>query len=346
MSSSQAGPRRYAGFQPIPILLPRPTSVPWKKSTKRYLWIRENRSSTKSSAPQDDLPNGRTLFVANLPIDAEESDLREVFGEYGSIEQVVFKVAEHGNATDPWAKPGVDNEDDSEDEDDSDVDEEDQQSDAEMTMAPSEAATSRRSRRKPRKAPLPPPVVPLPPLDPRSQPYLPSCSSCYLVYLDTLSLQRAIALAPTRSAKTLLRPNASPSGIAFYLAQHSSVRPPLDIIKSHADSSLALFDHHASVQSTRASKGAITDKDGFTLVVRGGRFGRTAGKGEKGVGVASRRFMLETKKVKGIEGAVVDAREGLLRGKVKKNSGAQLDGFYKFQRHEQKRQGESFRFHD
>jgi ribosomal RNA-processing protein 7 len=289
----------------------------------------------------DDLPNGRTLFVAGLPVDAEESDLRAVFSEYGAVETVLFKVAEQGHASDPWAKAG-DDDDEDEDDDDDDDDEEDAMDDEEdeeaQAVAPSEAATSRRGRRKLRKPPPPPQVIPLPSLDPRSQPFLPSCSSCYLVYLDGLSLQRAVALAPTRPPTVISRSQASPSGLSYYLQQHRLLRPSLATIKQHADTSMALFDHHQAIEQARTSK-PITDEDGFTLVVRSGRSGRTAGKGDKGVAVASRRFVMESKKLKGVEGAVLDAREGLQRGKPKKKK-TQFEGFYRFQRQEQKRQGE------
>jgi len=278
------------------------------------------------------------LFVADLPVDAEESDLRAVFSEYGAVETVLFKVAEQGHAADPWAKAGDDEDEEDQEDEDSDLDHgmEDDDEEESRTVAPSEAATSRRSRRKLRRPPPPPQVVPLPSLDPRSQPFLPSCSSCYIVYLDALSLQRAVALAPTRPPKVIARSQVSPSGLSYYLQQHRLLRPSLATVKEHADTSMALFDHHQAIEQARTSK-PITDEEGFTLVVRSGRSGRTAGKGDKSVAVASRRFVMDSKKLKGVEGAVLDAREGLQRGKPKKNK-TQFEGFYRFQRQEQKRQ--------
>lgn len=130
--------------------------------------------------------------------------------------------------------------------------------------------------------------------------------------------------------------DASSTGLAYYTRSHRSMRPDLGLIKDHADSALALYDHHLEAQRRKTTQGAIVDEDGFTLVVRGGKFGRTAGKGSAGVGVASRRFVLDSKKA-GISGEV-DAREGLDRGK-KRKGGVELDGFYRFQRNERKRQG-------
>jgi ribosomal RNA-processing protein 7 len=390
----------YNGFRPIPIKIQDRDAASKKASAAgkgkgkasdissavHYLWIRQHRAPKNASGEETALPSNRTLFVANLPVDTTERDVRLMFGTYGGIDRVEFKVGEvgrMGREGDPWWSVEDDEEmsgsDDEEDEEDLDEEEEDVATpdDAEADDNAAESTMTKRQRRRAtrkqersdpefaiaaqrRKAPA---VVPLPPLNPRTsangQGYLAPCSGCYVLFLDDLSVTRCLELAGKAGIKTWERSSKStesdePTGLTYYRRLHTLLRPSLEIIKKHADTSIALFDWHSNLSSERAKRGAITDDDGFTLVVRGGKFGRTAGKGEKGVAVASRRFMLDSKKAvkKKVVGAsaqemgreddldMLDAREGLARGKKRKAQ--QLEGFYKFQRDEERRSREFF----
>ncbi|KAJ9102894.1 hypothetical protein QFC19_004624 [Naganishia cerealis] len=414
--SSAATDPSYNGFQPIPIRIQDRGATSSSKTSSaaagkgkgkagdlagavHYLWIRQHRApkvaatsmNGTSSSESTTLPATKTLFVANLPVDTTERDVRLMFGTYGGIDRVEFKVGEigrMGREGDPWwtveDEEDEDTDSGSEGEDDEDTEDEekgdddvtldqpeadqDPSSDPTMTKRQRRRLTRKQERADPefainalrRKAPQ---VVPLPPLNPRTsangQGYLAPCSGCYVVYLDDLSVTRCLQLAGSKGAVKIWERAASqksssadeePTGLSYYRRLHTLLRPSLEIIKRHADTSIALFDWHANLSSERAKRGAITDEDGFTLVVRGGKFGRTAGKGEKGVAVASRRFMLDSKKavkknviaasaeergMTGDDAEMLDAREGLTRGKKRKNQ--QLEGFYKFQRDEQRR---------
>ena len=350
-----------------------------KAPAAHYLWIREHktRASQASAGPstgkvdpvlvkptlqtnaseqgrgEPSSAPGRTLFVANLAVDMDAEDIRSVFKEYGPVENISIKVSRVGNeGVEAWMDSDDEDEDEDEDEEDLENQAEDGPMDAEggidietsaNTSRPARPATStgtesnKKRRRKHKSGPSAPSIVPLPSLFPRSQPFLPCSSSAYVTYLSPLSLQRALEHAPTRPAITLVH-SAKETGLAYYTQLHKATRPDISAVKSHADSALALYDHHLEVQRRKTTQGAIVDEDGFTLVVRGGKFGRTAGKGASGVGVASRRFVLDSKKVQAGGEGTVDAREGLQRGK-KRKGGVELDGFYRFQRNEKKRQG-------
>jgi ribosomal RNA-processing protein 7 len=350
-----------------------------KAPAAHYLWIREHKtrgdqasagpstgkvdpvlvkptlqtSSAEQGRGEPSSAPGRTLFVANLAVDMDAEGIRSVFKEYGPVENISIKVSRVGNeGVEAW----MDSDEEDEDEDGDDEELENQAEDGSMdaesgieveTLAnafrPARPATAtgtesnKKRRRKHKSGPSAPSIVPLPSLFPRSQPFLPCSSSAYVTYLSPLSLQRALEHAPTRPAITLVH-SAKETGLAYYTQLHKATRPDISAVKSHADSALALYDHHLEVQRRKTTQGAIVDEDGFTLVVRGGKFGRTAGKGASGVGVASRRFVLDSKKVQAGGEATVDAREGLQRGK-KRKGGVELDGFYRFQRNEKKRQG-------
>ncbi|KAI0265065.1 ribosomal RNA-processing protein 7-domain-containing protein [Gloeopeniophorella convolvens] len=124
-----------------------------------------------------------------------------------------------------------------------------------------------------------------------------------------------------------------PRGLAHYIAQYESTRPPLEAVRAHADSAIARFDFDLAARKaalrreSKYKKGeALVDEDGFTLVVRGGAYGQAVG---GGVGVASRRFMDEH--VKGAHGK--DATTKRKRHK----EGKEKTAFYAFQIHEKKR---------
>ncbi|RXK36959.1 hypothetical protein M231_05793 [Tremella mesenterica] len=109
-------------------------------------------------------------------------------------------------------------------------------------------------------------------------------------------------------------------GLNYYLKRYNSSRPNLPLIKVHADSALDKYDHlHSLLLSSRARKrgaGALVDDEGFTVVVRGGRHGRTGG--EMGVGVVS--------------------QNGNLKNLEKKKKLEVVGEFYKFQRTDKRRQ--------
>ena len=275
-----------------------------------------------------------------------ERDLRVVFGKWGVLESVVMGVGRtDGNALEDAVRglpigPALD-----EDEDDEDDNEEeknrttDEDITAQNTYEPRFIGTggpplpcSKRARRKPQ---LPPSVVetiPLPPLNPRSTPFGPSgLRSAHIVFLDAISLSRAMSY----SSGTILIPNygedpANISGLAYYTRLHASLRPSLKSVKEHADSAMARYDHlHSLLLSSRAKKqgaGALVDEDGFTVVVRGGRYGRTGGAGMFGVAVANKIAATED-----------------VEGKRKKGMGAgELNDFYRFQKVDRQRQGGFF----
>jgi ribosomal RNA-processing protein 7 len=88
------------------------------------------------------------------------------------------------------------------------------------------------------------------------------------------------------------------------------------------------YDRLQSLLLTSRAKqkgaGALVDEDGFTVVVRGGRYGRTGGRGDQGTGSLG----------------VGVAKRGM-GPKELKGGAAELTDFYKFQKVDRKRKGES-----
>lgn len=85
-------PKSVGGFTPIP--------VAYSPTATHILYARahSNPKSTKSTAQQDSkgkgkeavYPEGRTLFLVNLPPDATERELTVFFKAAGTVERVVY----------------------------------------------------------------------------------------------------------------------------------------------------------------------------------------------------------------------------------------------------------------
>lgn len=261
--------------------------------------------------------------MVNLPPDTTEREIVLLFKSCGTVERVVFDSDEN------WGLAG---EDESSDEEEEGM-EEDEESDEEKPR-------KRRKQAQGADTPRPPKVAPLPTLGARR--LRRTGHTAHIIFLDASSCERALVLAtlPSSSSKKHApqpRPwptdDLAPFGIAHYAALYDALRPPLDVVLAHANTSVELFDYEQAEKKrtiqreSKYRKGeAIVDEDGFTLVTRGGAYGKAVG---GGVGVASKKFML----ARGRKGAQGEGR------KRKHKDEKQKDAFYAFQVHEKKRKG-------
>ncbi|EIM88294.1 uncharacterized protein STEHIDRAFT_95369 [Stereum hirsutum FP-91666 SS1] len=298
-----------------------------------FLYIRAHNPGSSAKAKAKSLPSGRTLFIVNPPPDATEREITLLFKSCGTIERVVF-----GSPQSDAADGG-----DGESSEDTDMeDDEEVEEDEEDEPMKGPASKRRKLDKDGRSARLSAPqVFPLPSTPLRI--IRPTGRFAYVVFLDSSSLERALSLSSQppkkKSASTssppyprpwLLDPEA-PSGLAHYTALYDVSRPPMDVIRLHADSSIELYDYNlekrkrALQKESKYRKGeAIVDEDGFTLVTRGGAYGQAVG---GGVGVASKKFMDGTGKKKDESGGTRKRKKG------KKEK----EAFYAFQVHEKKR---------
>lgn len=333
----------YSNFLPIPLLLPCPTPIASSSSkpvthVTHHIYVRPHRSKSKGIIAGDDDAadsDARTIFAVNLPVDMTERDLRAVFGAWGVIESITFNDGPSHSVLEDAVR-GLSPED-SDEELESDAEEaaaegQDRPDAAEPTFIPT-FPEKRRRRRRPDQLASIPEVASLPSLDPRQTPLGPSgLRAAHITYLDPLSVSRAMA-HPASKPISIPSYGAEPAGLTYYDRLHLALRPPLNAVKEYADSAMARFDAlHGLLLSSRAKKqgaGALVDEDGFTVVVRGGRYGRTGGRGSGdgalGVGVAKRGFGKD--------------QEELEKGKGK--GAKELVDFYRFQKKERKQKGES-----
>ncbi|WWC93416.1 hypothetical protein V866_000250 [Kwoniella sp. B9012] len=352
-SNNQSKSKLYSNFLPIPLLLPSPSS---SKPTTHYIYGRPHTSKSSSSSSSDgkaDLPEDRKLFVTNLPVDAGLQDLRGIFGKWGVVEDIKMGGLHGGDNVLEKAVKGldVDSESDSDEEGDEDVDDDDAepkegrkeqdeeegentnpqfqfQGDIPIKLTKNQRRQQRRNARN-ALPPSVPEIINLPNLNPRQSPLgISGSHSCHIIYLDPISITRLMSSTP--SSINLTKYPLEPAGLEYYTSLYNTCRPDLSAVKEYADSSMDRFDHlHGLLLSSRAKAqgaGALVDEDGFTVVVRSGRYGRAGARGDEfgtgkgGVGVASTNFQKKLKKKKEGSGA------------------GELKDFYKFQRNERKRQ--------
>ena len=291
------------------------------------LYIRAHAGGSSKNANKAQWPEDRTIFMVNVPPDATEREITFLFKSCGTVEKVVF------DADGPSEDSDEESCADSAESDPTSPSRPSQTRRKTKTVAGISTLEPSRGQR-PKVEPLP--IAPLRTLRRTGQ-------TVHVVFLDASSCTRALALAQAHAgAKPVLWPtNADeerPRGLAHYIKQYESARPPLDAVRVHAESAIARFDFDVAARKaalrreSKYKKGeALVDEDGFTLVVRGGAYGQAVG---GGVGVASRKFMDEYAK---------GTHKKESRSKRKRHKeGKEKDAFYAFQIHEKKRNGSSF----
>ncbi|KIL70464.1 hypothetical protein M378DRAFT_67224 [Amanita muscaria Koide BX008] len=291
--------------------------IKYSSDSSHYLYVRKHAGpkSGEDKAKKGrelDLPDGRTLFVVNIPPDATERELILFFKFCGTVERVLFNFM--------GSQPEKVGSEDENEESGMDKDEEEQEQDDESDGE--EESSRKKKRRKTQKDEVPK-VVPLPTT--RSIRKLRKTGrTAHIIFLDPSSLDRLFSQPNLFSKARPWPASEEPTGLGHYTAQYAAFRPPLDAVKEHADSYIRVYDYEQekAKQKSRYRKGeAIVDEDGFTLVVRGGAYGRTLG---GGVAVASKKFQ---------ESGVASEKGS----KKKKKASVGKDGFYAFQKAEKQR---------
>jgi ribosomal RNA-processing protein 7 len=286
-----------SGFKVLPVSYP---------SSIHILYARSHVSSGKTKSKL--LPEGRTLFLVNVPPDATERELILLFKQYGHIERIIFDF------------------DYREQEEDSSESESEMEKEVEVEVEGEEQPRKKRKVSNNEEKNQPPKVFPLPTRPLRI--LRKTGRSAHVVFLDSSAVDRVLALPD--DPRPWPTSEDEPSGLDHYKALYDSLRPPLDAVRQHADTSIELYDYELAKtkQKSKYRKGeAIVDEDGFTLVTRGGAYGQTLG---GGVRVASKRFQKSGK---------------TQRHRTKKKKGSlEKEGFYTFQKAEKQRKGSAESF--
>ncbi|KAF8329817.1 ribosomal RNA-processing protein 7-domain-containing protein [Cantharellus anzutake] len=221
-----------------------------------YLFLRKHQASSSSSLPED-----RTLFLANVPVDSSHSWLEVFFSEHGcsSIESIEFSSYKTSGAD--TANESIEDKDDSSS-----------------------------------------PHSLIPPLPAHILPWCQSGDVAHVVFQDPSSIDKVLSLA--KSDTQLKWPPSTHekqlTGLARYISQYNSSRLTLDEARRHADSFMDYFDAKQAAQKQQSkykAGDAIVDEDGWTLVKRGGTFGRALG---GSLGIAKGAFIRDAQRKGGV----------------------------------------------
>lgn len=298
-------------------------AVPVTVSThaKHWIYVRKHTASAgpSTSKLEAELPVDRTMFVANLPVDATQDGLREMFGKVGGVVSSVRFRRARGRGE------GEEEEDEKEElgegENEKEQDEEEHHM---LTKKRKKGVVKSPKSRVPK-------VIHLPSMDPRvaagAEELLSTASSAHVVFLDTISLTRAMDhLASLSSPLKLPRQTSATTGLNYLLTQHTLSRPPLPTIASFANSLISLYQYRKAHPLPRrigvrgvtlGPSGELLDEDGFIIVQRSGKYGRAGAAADAG-------------------GSVGVAKAGFVENTNKKSQG--LEDFYRFQFREKKRE--------
>lgn len=272
-------PKEVSGFQVLP--------VSYSADTKHFLYLKAHVNVKKTARSEKEtvlFPDGRTLFVVNVPPDATERELTMLFQSCGTVERVVFDQDEDVR------RMLLDEAEESEEEEEEGPNGENEGNEDAMEGVEVQATVEpQKKKRKRSESKVIPVVVPLPTVPTRQ--LRKSGGTAHVVFCDSSSLERALS---SYSRSDAVRPwprSSEPHGLARYMAIYDAQRPSLDAVRDYADSYMRLWDYEQNErkQKSKYLKGeAIVDEDGFTLVTRGGAYGKTLG---GGVGVADKKFM-------------------------------------------------------
>ncbi|KAL5417748.1 hypothetical protein PMIN03_001447 [Paraphaeosphaeria minitans] len=297
-------PTAVADFAILPLALPTPPGLPPScADAKHYLYVKAHAPAiaTESTA--------RSLFLANVPIDASEANLRALFAEQlggARVESVDFDASVPAEVAHKHFKP------------------------AEVSGGKKDGPESRGKKRK-READgngnggksdmvaegvLEDDDSALPRI--WSAPVRRSGSGAVVVFLDKASMRGAFKEVhkAIKEGKTIAWKGGDASGVERYKSHLALLHPPTTLLSSSTNAYLGQFDAAAAQRSRAlAHLRSVPDEDGFITVTRGG--GRSL--------PAARLDIAQQKQ------AEHEAR-------MKKKG--DLDGFYRFQNREKRKEQE------
>ncbi|KAI9142579.1 ribosomal RNA-processing protein 7-domain-containing protein [Paraphysoderma sedebokerense] len=222
------------GFHILPVHVP--TKLSKSDFVVHQIFIKEH----SAAKPNFQIPDGRTLFVLNVPIDATAQHMKHLFRNCGKIERVEFKgvIGHHGMSVDM--------------EDDEDL------------IGNEKATELQTSDRK------------CPQLQIRE--LLETGGIAYVVFKSKKAIERALTLKQKKRVwsdsfgENEQNTNIPPLGIVKFLREHQTLRP------DHAEHQLTIDQYMENYEaSERAAQEALSrkhntvDEDGFILVTRKSR---------------------------------------------------------------------------
>ncbi|KAF2200269.1 hypothetical protein GQ43DRAFT_481721 [Delitschia confertaspora ATCC 74209] len=253
-SSKSKTPQSISGFTVLPLTLPTLKSLPTSTPTTHYLYIRPH-------APTHPTPTtDRSLFIANVPIDATESSIRTLFADQLGGSRVQTVEFDSSVPATPVVKRWK------------------------SETAPEKAKEVEENRGKKRKRESDEDVVAEGVLEDEKS-MLPrtwdrelrrSGGTAVVVFVDQASCKGAMKEVEKKVKKGAeVRWVAEEGlGVQRYQTHQTLLFPALSLLHSSINAYLSSFNRTELARNRlRAKQRSVPDEDGFVTVVRGGRAG-------------------------------------------------------------------------
>ncbi|KAF9148596.1 Ribosomal RNA-processing protein 7 [Linnemannia schmuckeri] len=265
-TSAAGGLDQISNFFILPLHMPSLTTTSKSSAYKNilhYLYFKKHES------PKEDAktPKNRTLFVLNVPADATESHLREIFKPCGRVVSVQFISRVRDNNLSKEER---------------EQQEELERLEKEAALIEAQAHTAgTKSGKKGAKKQAAAAVV----QEEEHRRLYATGSQAYVVFLEEQELNKALAMKRKKHSWINSGPDASPAdiakltglGVSKWLNEYHTRRPEPSELQLKVDDYMDKFERSEyEAQQAALARHNVMDDDGFTLVTRAGSKGQNS----------------------------------------------------------------------
>ncbi|KAF9169751.1 Ribosomal RNA-processing protein 7 [Mortierella sp. AD010] len=260
-SSSQLD--QIANFYILPLHMPAIStthSSPTYKNVLHYLYFKKHESPKQDAKT----PRDRTLFLLNIPVDATESHIRDLFKPYGRVASIHFlnRVRDSNLSKE----------------------EREQQEELERLEREAEAAEEAQNNKtkKGNKKQQQQQQQATGAEDTQRRKLFATGSQAYVVFLEEQELVKALNMKRKKRSWIVTGPEATPAdaaklsslGVAKWLNDYHRMRPNHSALQTKVDDYMDKFERSEyEAQQAALARLNVMDDDGFTLVTRAGNKG-------------------------------------------------------------------------
>ncbi|KAI1318274.1 Ribosomal RNA-processing protein 7 [Mortierella claussenii] len=268
-SGSSSTLDQIANFYILPVHMPNITCSPSSSSSSynnvlHYLYFKKHESPKQDTKS----PKDRTLFVLNVPVDATESHLRELFKPYGRVASIHFlnRIRDNSHLT-------------KEEREQQEELERLEQEAAVLEEAQSQSSSSNNGKSKGKKGSKnqqqPSSTATTSEQHESRRIVLATGSQAYVVFLEEQELTKALSMK--RKRRSWIGDDNSKLtslGISKWMNDYHRMRPDHTTLQAQVDDYMDKFERSEyEAQQAALARLNVMDDDGFTLVTRAGNKG-------------------------------------------------------------------------
>ncbi|KAF9131757.1 Ribosomal RNA-processing protein 7 [Mortierella sp. 14UC] len=260
---------QISNFFILPLHMP---SLTLSHKTSAYKNILHYLYFKKHESPKEDAktPKNRTLFVLNIPADASESHLRELFKPCGRVVSVQFLNRVRGDSN-------LSKEEREQQEELERLEREAASIEAQQEAAGSKAGKKGANKKQQKTATVP--------AEEEHRTLYATGSQAYVVFLEEQELNKALVMKRKKRTWINTGSDATPAdaaklsglGVSKWLNEYHTRRPDASTLQLKVDDYMDKFERSEyEAQQAALARHNVMDDDGFTLVTRAGSKGQNS----------------------------------------------------------------------